>query len=83
MIRWVCIFKINEYGHSGNELPPPVIGGRSFGILSDINEEVENFKDDMNELGLFMQERAERKFATKPKPYSCPDSVAWEFHQVI
>lgn len=80
-MRYVCRFVINQYGHSGNELPPPIINSFIRCILSEDELEI-NFRERMKCYGVAIREYLKVKFKSKPKLYSCPDSCDWSISQI-
>ena len=72
------MFKINIYGESGNELPPPVTFGFTYTILSEKNDSVSQFSDRMQELGMKIRKIQADRFRLNPKPYSCENSCDWQ-----
>jgi hypothetical protein len=81
-MKYVCIFTRHIYGHSGNELPPPVITVRTFAVLSNEGETLPDFVRRMSDVGMAKRINTNDEFAKNPKPYSMSDAWTWSIHQV-
>jgi hypothetical protein len=77
-MKYVCIFTRYIYGHSGNELPPPVENTVSRGILSVDGESEEEFRRRMTTFGMLLRSEVDQT----PRPYSAPDGWDWAIHQM-
>jgi hypothetical protein len=76
--RQVCIFTIGFYGISGNELPPPSVGGFSRAIVSHDESEAD-FRDRMQEAGMSIRNLLK---ALPVQPYSAAPTCGWSITKV-
>jgi hypothetical protein len=78
---FACTFTIYRYGHSGTELPPPVVGGFTRTVLSgDESEQV--FRERMQRERMDLRALLKRQFEEKPRPYSQADGCDWSITPV-
>lgn len=83
-MMYVCTFVFQEYGHSGNELPPPLDGGYSRSVLSGDEEET-GFSQRMNREGNALRDILEVKWKAEERPgkeYSRAPTVSWSVSPV-
>lgn len=71
----IAIFRHIIYGHTGTELPPPVIKTLRYVVRSKPDESPEEFRARVQELGRVGRQRLSEK---PRKPYSCKDGLDWQ-----
>lgn len=78
-MTFVCTFTHTVYGHSGNELMPPAVGGGEYAYLSDADEPLEAFRARMQVIGMACRKRAEE---APQRAYSIRDGWDWRFAEI-
>lgn len=77
MSRYACTFTVTVYGFSGNELPPPTVGGYSHTVLADNGESEQDFTDRMQIEGVTFRKLLKDQFDAHPIQYSQASSCSW------
>lgn len=74
-MKLFCVFTINEYGESGNELMPPITSTHRFAVEADVDETSQEFKMRMARIGVDVRKNLDE---IPPKPYSIKPSCDWD-----
>ena len=78
-MKLACTFTITAYGHSGNELPPPVESTYVKTVISFPDERQNEFRIRMQVLGEAVRKILDTHLIA---PYSCQKSCDWRITEI-